>query len=141
MTVIAYRDGFVSVDSLAISGGVKSTLQKFAIVGDALLVGTGFQTQFLQFVHWYKNGADPAKWPTVDRNDYTGVIVFEGGKILEYEWLPHPIEIIDPYIAWGSGCDIAMGAMYMGASAEQACMAAAEHHNGCGGQIHVFKVA
>lgn len=140
MTVIAYRDKIIAVDSLCISSGCKSTIKKFARVGDDLLIGTGYQSQFLQFVDWYQKGADPTKWPTCDRNDFTNVIVCTAGKVFEYEWLPQPIEIIDAYMAWGSGRDMAMGAMYMGATAEQACMAAAQHNNGCGGRIHTFKI-
>lgn len=141
MTVIAYRDGLIACDSMCISGGMKSNVNKFARPANAILFGSGEQSAFLQLVSWYVGGANPADWPTsINRNDFTSMIVAQGGRIFEYEHLPYPIEIIDPYSAWGSGRDIAMGAMYMGATAEQACMAAAQHNNGCGGKIHTFKV-
>lgn len=141
MTVIAYKDSQIACDSRAVCGGLISTAVKFEILDDAILMGAGDLCGFLQLVEWYKNGAKPAEWPTsITRENFTQFVVAKDGKVFEYEHLPYPIECFDTYMAWGNGRDIAMGAMYMGASASQACMAAIAHSTGCGGLVNVFAV-
>jgi hypothetical protein len=141
MTVIAYRDGVIACDSRINFGGFHASTKKWEKVGDHLLFGAGDASQFLQLVEWYRNGAVISEWPAIiNRENYCRLIVCKDGKVFEYEYLPYPIEVIDDYAAWGSGFEVALGAMYAGMGAGQAAKAACALVSTCGGEVHVFEV-
>ena len=68
------------------------------------------------------------------------IVISESGKCLEYTRWPLPIEIIDPFFAWGAGSDFAMGAMAAGANAREAVLIANKHENDCGMGIDYYHI-
>jgi len=69
-------------------------------------------------VHWYKSGADVGAWPDIQKtDDWARLIVFGSHGLKYYEQTPIAINVEDPFFAFGSGMDVALGAMAMGATA------------------------
>jgi hypothetical protein len=85
---------------------------------------------------WYEAGADPADFPKCqeDKDDWARLIVVADGRVMVYERHPIAFPVEDPFMAWGSGRDYAMGAMARGATAREAVEIAMrfDHHCGMG---------
>ncbi len=65
-------------------------------------------------------------------------LIFPGGNRVVWRynavWASH----IAPFFAYGSGSELALGAMLAGATAEEAVRAAAQRDTGTGGEITVL---
>lgn len=135
MTVIAYRDGIIAADTLAVTGGSKCagvTKVARSINGDlgGASGGITFMTAWLTWIRG--EGARPVPEGDETRTD-TGLIIWANGRIEVYE-KGGSFEIDAPYYAIGSGRPEAMGAMHAGASPEGAVHAAIAHDVNCGGE-------
>lgn len=129
MSTIAYRDGVLAADSQVTDRGsrVGATTKcgelpgghRWAFVGNLQLMWT--------FAKWCERAlasTEEAPWDTnaptwTDGNDAIGILIFPDGKVSEYEgrgWLRTDAE----FFAWGSGRNIALGAMAAGRSAAEA---------------------
>lgn len=75
----------------------------------------------------------------LDEN-FTGMLIAPNGEPFMVEDDLTLIQIKAPFYAEGSGADFAIGAMEMGASAEQAVQAAIKHSANCGGKIQTVKL-
>lgn len=136
MTVIAYKDGILATDTLMVNNERKGYTQKlFRHNWEAIAVCGDF-ARSLEMLEWYKAGADPATFPAKrDPNDFGRLIVACGKGVRTYESGPQPIWHHQPFVAYGTGGDFAMGAMQVGASAIEACRAAIEWCASCGGEV------
>lgn len=130
MTTIAYRDGVLVADTCANRGGVIfSGITKIVRLSDGRLAGAaggaGYNGAFLR---WCEAGCvgDVPEAKAEDNNFDTGLIFCPDGELILYEPGGH-FSQRPPYYAIGSGKEIAAGALWAGASAEMAVMAAAEH--------------
>ena len=133
MTTIAYRDGRLAFDSLASINSIRSgyVTKAYRIKG-CLVVGAGAFGSLQQFRAWVSDGMN-GQAPELREGDQM-VLVAPDGRVLEYEssgW----IWVRSPYYAWGSGWELAMGAMDMGASAYRAVQVAAARDLHSGGPI------
>lgn len=140
MTTIAYRDGVMAADTVAFGGGIKlARLVKIArndagdlagAVGDA-----GFAFAFLE---WFRKGEPEPAIKLVsdraeDRWDKALIVRAAGRQIEVYE--PYGrFPVSAPYFAIGSGKSVALGAMFMGATAVQAVQAAIALDEGSSGE-------
>lgn len=141
MTVIAYKHGQLAVDSLGTCGDTTFTAKKFRMHDKYVMATTGNLARGIEVMNWYESGADPEKWPASQSTpDWARLIVLNENGCFEYEDRPIAIEVRGPYRAWGAGREAAMGAMYIGATAERAIYAAISCISGCGGEVHVFKL-
>jgi ATP-dependent protease HslVU (ClpYQ), peptidase subunit len=128
MSTIAYRDGILAADSQVTDQGsrVGSTTKcgelpgghRWAFVGNLQLMWT-----FAKWCERALESAEEAPWdanaPSWTDNDAIGILIFPDGKVSEYEgrgWLRTDAE----FFAWGSGRNIALGAMAAGKSATEA---------------------
>lgn len=133
MTVIAYRDGIIAADRQATSYGLAYEVEKLFVSEDAIRTGTGDASFVMGMIEWHKAGADPKTFPESQKtDDWARLIVVTAEGVSWYERSPYPLRMKGEYMAWGSGADFAMGAMYAGASAEEAVLAAIKHNNSCG---------
>lgn len=135
MTVIAWDGKTLAADRQTTIGDMIATRSKIHKLGDDLyFVGSGDTDRVLIMVEWVRNGCDPEKWPSFQRNQDTWVrfVVARDGKILEYNQEPMPIPCEDEKMAWGSGSSYAMGALMVGASAIEAVLATNKCCNTCG---------
>ena len=143
MTTIAYRSGMLAADTAVLNG--------YNILGDAMvkiakhhgcLAGaTGTAGYCAAFLKWFCGGEQDAPPKAEKDNDNydTGIIVRPDGSIDRHElsgW--HTLR--PRYYAVGSGRDHAFGAMFAGATAEQAVRAAIEHDPGTAGSVTVLRL-
>lgn len=143
MTTIAYRDGVIAADTLACSGNLADLfVAKIAARAGVLAGATGTSAMCMAFRDWFRRGMvgdPPSPVNPADKDDgYTGVI-FPGANVVlmwnDAGWLKAEA----PYYAAGSGREIALGALAVGASAEEAVRAASRHDTHTGGEITVLR--
>ena len=138
MTTIVYRDGVLAADDKAWSQGwiMPGTVRKILKTEDGrLLGGLGPLTNCARYIAWLKDVArDEAKRPIIDNDSciievrgYEIIVIHDSGGIGEIEALP--------YKAFGSGRPVALGALYMGASAFDAVLAAIAHDDSTNGGV------
>lgn len=144
MTVVAYRDGVLAADQQLSVAGTKSKATKiWQHEGAAIAITGAFSFGYLMR-KWYMDGEDLSAYPESQKSDSTWarLIVLHPTKGLYiYEDAPVPVTL-DParYHAWGSGREVAIGAMFRDAGAETAVMAAIEHSEGCGFGVTAYHV-
>ena len=140
MTVIVYRDGVMAADTgVNFQGHVKLRDAKKLFACNLGLFGiSGDYAEATNFLNAVRSGAKESKWPKPRREDNNSSfnvlwVTKNSIRMLSSEgWEDHS-EM--PYIAMGSGAEIAFGALYAGASAETAVAAAIEFSQYCHGEV------
>lgn len=145
MTTVAYRAGVLAADSLSVIGEtrVPERCQKvfYLANGGAVAIG-GYYSCLLDFVRWLgtaAEGRDPGERPALGEHDFV-VHLTAAGLVEVYEDGADAYRFDGTYMAWGSGADIALGAMFEGASAEKAIKAAAHFNINTGLPVQFFKL-
>ena len=158
MTTIVFRDGILASDSKMSFGGVymgnykkvfKVTMEENQSIVDRLLhreiikkeylVGAAGSVpdiqEYLEYI--FEGGREPNN--DLECSIVTVEISDDGGYDIQYYGggarLSHNVG--GEYYAMGSGADIAYGALYHGATAEDAVRAAIHHDNGSGGAVQI----
>ncbi len=142
MTTIAFRDGVLAADNRAMTGdNILGTIVKIAKNSNGDLAGAaGLASYNYNFIKWFTGmeSGEPPKASKDDNNYDRGVIFRKNGKIEVFE--PTGVfEVKAPYFAFGSGKPEALGALFMGATAEQAVHAAAAHDPNTGDGVTVLR--
>lgn len=139
MTTIAYRDGVMAADTLVTSNG-KRDGQKIKIARNAagdLAGAAGNSAVCQQFLEWFSSG-EKHEPPEFDEELGNGLIVRADGTIELY--MKHGVsKSTADFYSLGSGYQIALGAMSMGATAEIAVRKAMEFDTESGGNVTVLK--
>lgn len=143
MTTIAYRSGVLAADtSISRGGSHMGAIQKIVRRDDGAMAGiVGVAALQGPFFAWFLAGEEGER-PTVPNDGdicATGMIFRPGGVVEIYEYGGHYAFTPDPYVAFGSGRDAALGAMFAGADPETAIRAAIVHDHGTGGEITVLR--
>lgn len=139
MTIIVWTGQHIAADKLSEMEGLKRTTCKLKRVGAKVLAIVGEHTAGLGLFKWYEEGADPEKYPKrQETDDWTRLIVADAQGCVYYERTPWPVKVEDPFSAWGSGRDIAMGALAMGADARRAVEITCEFYTNCGLGVDVI---
>ena len=122
MTCIAWDGKTLAADRQGTSDSIAIPVTKIhRIPSGAIIASAGSLERGLDLKRWYQEGSNPEKWPAYQKDDdWNDLIVVDHGKIFHYEKLPVPQPVESKFMAWGSGRDIAMGAMAMGADARKA---------------------
>lgn len=142
MTTIAYRDGVLAADTACVSGGtLLGSIVKIVRRADGAMAGAAGNATFVTtFNRWFVDG-EIAMSPRAEQDEHSfdrGVI-FRGGHSLEVFEPRGRFQATAPYFAFGSGKELALGAMFAGADAVTAVRAAIEHDPHTGGDITVLK--
>ena len=138
MTVIAYDGRFVGADRMATVGSSTHTMLKLFRWRNKALSFDGDAGHGAMLAEWFRQGADPAKYPQPTPVSSGGVSwaslhVFQWGTpILTYEGSAYPLMVMDTIFGAGSGGGHAEGALAMGATVEKAIEIASTHASGCG---------
>jgi ATP-dependent protease HslVU (ClpYQ) peptidase subunit len=133
VTVITYRDGVLAADSRVTvdseGGGTRMFLcdklfRKIVTVDgeqqEVILATAGESSSGMHFVDWYGSGKEPPiELFTYADADFT-ILVLKKDGLWEYDAWCRGMRVKDRFYAVGSGAKAALGAMHMGASAEQA---------------------
>lgn len=146
MTTIVYRNGVVAADTRAYSGSSTPIGEKIKIEvitysdGSKSVVGVstpapGFSEEIRR---WFANDKHPDFEPQGlgDRRSFEAIEVTKDGEVFFYNdsFVPSGPLITD-WIAIGSGKDYAVGALSMGASAEEAVQVAITNDAWTGGRV------
>lgn len=145
MTTIAYRSGELAADSKSSCNDTfVGSVRKIERRQDGALAGVvGTAAYAYGFLKWFMAGEADGEMPDLPRDrdgDPTceAFIVRPDGEVWKLQgdgWFP----TAGQYFAWGSGRDIAIGALYLGASPASAVAAAVKHDAGTGGDIVVLR--
>jgi 20S proteasome alpha/beta subunit len=136
MTTIVWRNDTLAADMQVTDGSVKMSSSKIHILETALIGWCGNMYSAMAFIRWYENKNNDKASPTymdsltsnVSDDDQFECIVVTHDKIELYDSKLVPIDATKwDYVALGSGAPVALGAMYMKATAIQAVRAAIKH--------------
>lgn len=122
MTTIAWDGKVLAADRQQTSGDMRTKATKiFRLDNKTVVAICGTLSCGLLLVEWYKAGAKAEAWPTFQQDDlWSRLIVATPKGIVEYEQLPVPLPILEPFMAFGSGRAYALGAMAAGCGAREA---------------------
>jgi hypothetical protein len=162
MTTIAYRDGVLAADSGVFD--VESNLHEgatqkvFLLTGGLLYAGAG-DVDDRAIRTLLDNVRSPDQLPSstdllATDTEISAVVVFPDGQVFtvttsygdedkdtpHLDWCAEIIPIKAPYVAIGSGKQIALGALCAGKSAVQAVEAACEHNVWTRGPVQSLKL-
>lgn len=140
MSIVAWDGKSIAADKMTVSCDMRSTTTKLVIVdgqnGGLFLAWVGESGGGLALLDWYQKGRNPDQWPAAQRTaDWTRLIVADKNGVVFYEREPFAQSVEEPFMAWGSGRDFAMGAMAMGASAKEAVEVASRFSTTCGNGV------
>jgi hypothetical protein len=143
VTVIAYRDGVMAADKLAVRGAIRSNLKtKISRRADGALIGAcGSAPLTERYRRWFLEGEDALRRPAMmDGEQSAGALVVrpDGGVEEHTHWGVEPME--GPFFAVGCGANFALAAMEMGADAVRAVEVAAKFDIHCGGGVDVLRL-
>lgn len=135
MTCIAYRNGVMAADTLVCVGSIKYCFaHKILKTRAGWLVGVaGDMTNLSTIFDWAQGGFKKAELELTD--DVAAIIVDPEGNVWIIDVHRRRIPVHGPYFAEGGAGHIALGAMAMGAGAEQAVEIAMRHSTVTGGEV------
>lgn len=143
MTVIAWDGKTLAADKQRSIRGTMSRCTKIrrAASGEVLAIA-GDESAGLQMVAWYEGGAEAAAWPKCQDSDdgWARLVVFSRDGLKYYDKAPVAITVEDPFAAFGSGMDAALGALAMGASASRAVEIASQLIDSCSGGVDAMEL-
>jgi hypothetical protein len=146
MTTLVYRAGVLASDSRGTRGDriEPGRTQKIMQLADGRLIGVcGGYASSWRYATWLAAVEASDTWmPTSLRHgpklcgSATVVEVLANGRLmLHEEGGVYPAPEDTEFHAWGSGMEAALGALHMGATAEQAVQVATRIDTGSGGQV------
>ena len=142
MTIIAWDGHTLAADKQATAGELRTRVTKIMrLKSGEILAMSGELAPGLTVAEWYKNGADPKEWPEFQRTEaWSRLIVASSSGAFFYEQFPVKIHVEEPFAAWGSGRDFALGAMERGATAIEAVEVASKFCCQCGLGVDFFDI-
>lgn len=137
-TIVATRTLMVS-DSRISEGNSHFHSPKLFRVDDSILGLAGDWEDALKFLEWFTAGADPNATPEYEENTFDALELNHSGL---YAWDKglHRVTILNQHHAVGSGAQAALGALFMGATPEQAIEAASQIDMFTSGPIQMFNL-
>ena len=140
MTTLVYRDGVLASDSMCQANGYRQpgVLTKLWRVKGRLVAGVGKSTYIERFHRWVEAGMR-GQAPEMG-DDAIGIVIDTDGRAREFGDCGEVSTHIAPFYAWGSGMGPALGALYMGATAERAVEVAILVDPGTGGATQSLRL-
>lgn len=135
MTVVVYREGIIASDTWSTGGDmITSQCTKIKKTKTGLWGACGHRAACQQFLAW-ADTPSKEKWDDFEFSNFVGMHIDNDGDVHYID--EHSRGIFSAeygrFFAIGGGCEVAMGAMEMGASATEAVAAAAKHITFIGG--------
>ena len=118
------------------------SMKKVIKTKEGILVGAAGRSSSIQTVlDWWRDEEEKPPFVALETPEVNIIVVMPDGEVLHYEGdHKHPMQIKHEFFAIGSGSDVALGAMEMGASAQEAVKIAIKWDNGCSGKVQVVKL-
>ncbi|HFD86878.1 MAG TPA: hypothetical protein ENJ35_04285 [Gammaproteobacteria bacterium] len=141
MSIIAWDGITLAVDRAAtINSTIQETSKSRQLENGAVLAWCRVLESGMVLANWYENGANPDDWPECQSGkEWGNLIVVNGLGCFEYEKLYIAQPIIAKHFAWGTGAELALGAMAAGANAETAARIACKHDANCGMGVDTYR--
>ena len=141
MSVVAWDGKYVAADQQATSGQMMCKCVKLMKVRGYAVGFVGREDVGLMLVEWFRAGAKIEEWLTDVQQSEAGGTLIVVGRNKAWEICEYPIfaEILDPFWAWGTGREVALGAMSMGVDARTAVEAAIKFDVSCGVGVDFFE--
>lgn len=142
MSIVAWDGNTIAADRQGTINETRATLKKLVKVGDVVIGWVGTQTNGLIMMRWFLAGADLTKFPEIsnDPDTCSRLVIASKKGLISFEGSSESMNFLDKKQAFGSGMDLALGAMAMGADAIQAVKVACKYDIHCGMGIDWFKV-
>jgi len=141
MTIIVWDGKVLATDTAATDGAAQWEVEKAWKFKGVILSGAGPLQSILAMREWYKEGAFPNKFPSVQlTTQFCHFVVVDSDGLHRYEQGPIPIEHGKLKCAFGEGKDFAYGALAMGADAGTAVQIAIDHSVHCGLSVKLYKL-
>jgi hypothetical protein len=152
MTIIAWDGAVLAADKMAVdSCGMQRTTTKIelcerpiietqstVLITYALIGATGSQVVSEAMKAWFKNGQILNDFPAGARDDKATLIAITHDSVRFWSTEAYPCFITEKFMAWGTGRDFALAAMYLGKSAVEAVEIACHFQTDCGNGIDVL---
>lgn len=136
MTTIAYRDGIMAADSLSTANGIRfAEVVKMRRVRGVVFGFSGSTCDIQAFADWIKNEGD---YPS-DLAPFEALVIDGTNGLRLYECGKHSFPIDEEFTAIGTGREIALAAMHMGATSHDAVKLAIKLDTRSGGPIRTLK--
>ena len=140
MSVIAGNREMVAGDTLVVHDDrTVSTHRKVHVVRDMVVGYAGCLDSGVRFLGWVRRGMGSRGKPNDLSDQFTGLVLDEDG-IYEYRFQLVSIRVEGDCWAIGSGAQAALGAMFMGATPEEAAEVACTIDPFCGGPVTVERL-
>lgn len=142
MTVIAWDGTYLAADRQATLSECRREVKKiFRLKNGDLASFCGIESGARELLSWYENGADQGRYPPLQStSDWVRLVLVTKKGVFEYEQRPIPSLVKDPFFAWGSGRDFALGALAAGSSASEAVKIASRFNIHCGLGVDVARL-
>lgn len=144
MTTIAFDGETLAADRKM---GDRYNVQKIFKVPGGYAAGCGDYDFIIEIVNWLAEGSDRDNIPALPEKDNDGdakaevIVISNLGKVTWLTWpFLRPVPISEKKVAYGSGGDIALGAMAAGATARQAVAIACRFDPNTGQGIDAVQV-
>lgn len=141
MTAIAWDGETLAADKQTSWGDLKFATTKIRKLADGTLIATAGTVSLCEsMIGWIMRtrAGEAVPWPSSGDDHGYVVMVSPAGEV---EWYaqdrPFPMKVEQKFMAWGSAREIAMGAMYAGATAARAVEICTEISPGCGFGVQV----
>lgn len=143
MTTLVYANGQLSSDSQVTEDNtVVGWIKKIGKTADGHLYGTTGRADSIEiFAKWCetREGDPPNDPDEKGENQSTRVLITPDGRVREWEKFGWS-ECVAPFFAWGSGANIARGALAAGATIEQAIEVACTYDVYSGGEVQSVRL-
>jgi hypothetical protein len=146
MTILAWDGKTFAADRRSTVAGLPTTTRKvFRIVANMIFAGCGDRYEVQLMADWLTAGGHATDKPTIV--DSAGLIIkastirtMEHGdktsfKVMVIESKLCPVELVEPFVAMGSGRDYALATMHLGHSAHEAVAIASKFDTACGNGV------
>lgn len=144
MTTIAFKGGVLAADTLSTrNGNREGVVIKIAKRGSLLAGASGCSALGKTFRDWFMTGCKGSApyMGDPEKNWAEGFIIMPCNGLVSFgpaaTWAEKGM--YGGFNAWGSGADLAIGAMISGASAEEAVRAAIVRDTNSGGEVTVLR--
>lgn len=140
--MVAYDGTYLAADRQVTRGGQRGLITKLTRLNTGeVLSWTGHLQNCIGMQHWYCAGAKPNEWDKyrVDPEAAAELVILSEDGLWTFTAGPYPVKVEDPFFAVGSGSEYALGALAMGATAEQAVEIASRFDNCCGLGVDVMR--
>lgn len=145
MTCVAYRAGIMAADTMAEIVGLdvdaKLTNVKKIFRYRGHLIGSSGKAYPGDDIirEWFFEDEGEVQRPRLSGFQFTLLVVCPVGRITLWTHEGNGVDVNGPFFAIGSGDEIAIGAMAVGATAREAVKAAIQWSPGCGGKVYSLK--